>query len=229
MPLDGEVQGFAKVGSALDVSHVQVDAYLDVADFRPSPGTRVPRGKPTPTTNRYYAREQGRMWSGKGNAGWARFSLALDGLEINDEYSFSQQGFDPAQEAQSPEETSTAIFRGAYTPFYYGFGNFKAPVRGDYKVRLKARSVLRQTDYVDWEGEEQPRFYPALVLDASRRFPTPVSDRIFPGKRSEPVKVYSSTLDEPNTQSMLPIGMFEAHRMPLRCSNWKPSSRRGRW
>ena len=29
-------------------------------------------------------------------------------------------------------------------------------------------------------------------------------------KRSEPVKVYSSTLDEPNTQNMLPIGVFEA-------------------
>ena len=108
------------------------------------------------------------------------------------------------------EEASTAIFRGAYTPFYYGFDKFKAPVRGDYKVRLKARSVLRQTDYVDWEGDKNPRFYPNLVLDATRRYPTPVNDRVFPGKRSEPVKVYSSTLDEPNTQNMLPIGIFEA-------------------
>ena len=48
------------------------------------------------------------------------------------------------------------------------------------------------------------------MLDATRRYPTPVNDRIFAGKRSEPVKVYSSTLSEPNTQSMLPIGMFEA-------------------
>ena len=80
------------------------------------------------------------------------------------------------------EEASTAIFRGAYTPFYYGFEKFKAPVRGDYKLRLKARSVLRQTDYVDWEGEKKPRHYPNLVLDATRRYPTPVNDRIFPGK-----------------------------------------------
>lgn len=210
LPLDGEVHGFPKVGSALDVSHVQVDAYLDVAEFALRRALEFTAEKPEPTTNRYYAREQARMWAGKGNPGWARFSLALDGLDINDEYSFDKRGFDPAQVTQSPEETSTAIFRGAYTPFYYGFGNFKAPVRGDYKVRLKARSVLRLTDYVDWEGEEQPRHYPNLVLDATRRFPTPVNDRIFPGKRSEPVKVYSSTLDEPNTQSMLPIGMFEA-------------------
>ena len=113
-------------------------------------------------------------------------------------------------EAPGLEEASTAIFRGAYTPFYYGFDKYKAPVRGDYRIRLKARSVLRQTDYVDWEGEKKPRFYPNLVLDASRRYPTPVNDRIFPGKRSEPVKVYSSTLDEPNTQNSLPIGTFEA-------------------
>ena len=108
------------------------------------------------------------------------------------------------------EESSTAIFRGAYTPFYYGFDDYKAPVRGNYRIRIKAKSVIRQTDYVDWEGDKKPRFYPNLVLDASRRYPTPVNDRIFPGKRSEPVKVYSSTLYEPNTQSMLPIGTFEA-------------------
>ena len=210
LPLDGEVHGFPKVGSALDVSHVQVDSYLDVAEFALRRALEFTAEKPEPTTNRYYAREQARMWAGKGNPGWARFALALEGLEINDYYSFSKRGFDPAQEAQPPEETSTAIFRGAYTPFYYGFEKFKALVRGDYKVRLKARSVLRQTDYVDWEGEEKPLHYPELVLDAKRRFPTPVNDRIFPGKRSEPVKVYSSTLDEPNIQSKLPIGVFEA-------------------
>lgn len=368
LPRDGEVHGFAKVGSALDVSHVQVDAYLDVAELALRRALEFPAEKPQPTTNRYYAREEGRMWSGKGNGGWARFSLALEGLDINEEYSFNKRGFDPAKKPgkvqsvgttvddteaertgpwrestrrsnhvgahylatdknnkgdysikwraalpqpgtyevrvsfgggpslarkapylvrhakgetrltidqsvtptirglwfpvgrftfdssaadpksgsvmaevsltdknaqgyviadavqfvhlddlakenkkpQPQEEASTAIFRGAYTPFYYGFDKFKAPVRGDYKVRLKARGVLRLTDYVDWEGEKEPRHYPNLVLDATRRYPTPVNDRVFSGKRSEPVKVYSSTLDEPNTQSMLPIGVFEA-------------------
>ena len=368
LPLDGEVHGFAKVGTALDVSHVQVDAYLDVAEFALRRALEFPAEKPQPTTNRYYAREEGRMWNGGGNGGWARFSLALEGLDINEEYSFNKRGFDPARkvgkvqsvgttvddteaertgpwrkstrrsnhvgahyladdnkntgayaitwkatlpksgtyevrvsfgggeglarkapyrvrhaegetrltidQSQKPtiqglwyplgrftfgssgddpktepvvaevsmsnkdakgwviadavqfvhvgdlgkevkkseprEDASTAIFRGAYTPFYYGFEKFKAPVRGDYRLRLKARSVLRQTDYVDWEGEKKPRHYPNLVLDATRRYPTPVNDRIFPGKRSEPVKVYSSTLYEPNTQSMLPIGVFEA-------------------
>ena len=365
LPPDGEVHGFAKVGSALDVSHVQVDAYLDVAEFALRRALEFPAAKPRSRTSRYYAREQGRMWAGGGNGGWARFSLALEGLDVNDEYSFRKRGFAPTKKPQSAgvtvddtaakrtgpwrkssrrsnhvgahyladdnkntgdyaitwkatlpkpgtyevrvsfgggeglaktapyrvrhaggetrltidqsqkptihglwfplgrftfgssadasksepvtaevslsnkdakgwviadavqfvhlddlgkeskkpesrEEASTAIFRGAYTPFYYGFEKFKAPARGDYKVRLKARAVLRRTDYVDWEGDKKPRHYPNLVLDASRRYPTPVNDRVFAGKRSEPVKVYSSTLDEPNTRSMLPIGVFEA-------------------
>jgi len=360
LPLDGEVHGFAKVGTALDVSHVQVDAYLDVAEFALRRALDFPETKPASTTRRFYAREQGRMWAGGGNGAWTRFSLALDGLEINDKASFVKRGFyleekvpsigividdtdtkcvgpwkkstrranhlgkhylattknkgpheitwkavlpkpgtyevrvsfcggeslskaapytvhhakgetrllidqsakptidnlwfplgqfSFGEEKSAPvraevslsdkgtegyliadaiqfvhlddlenkedlstylEESSTAIFRGAYTPFYYGFDQYKAPVRGDYRIRLKARSVLRQTDYVEWEGNKKPRFYPNLVLDASRRYPTPVNDRIFPGKRSEPVKVYSSTLDEPNTQNSLPIGIFEA-------------------
>ena len=364
LPLDGEVNGFAKVGTALDVSHVQVDAYLDVAEFALRRALGFPEKKPGSTSQRFYAREQGRMWAGSGNGAWTRFSLALDGLQVNYRNSFVKRGldrenqnqpigiivddndakhtgpwnistrrsnhlgshylatakdkgphsitwkavlpkpgtyevrvsfgggngltktapyvirhakgethliidqgvnppidnlwfplgrfsFEPSIVDQKPgpvtaevflsdkdvegwiiadavqfihiddlgkkrsksdylAEASTAIFRGAYTPFYYGFEKFKAPVRGNYRIRLKARSVIRQTDYVDWEGDKKPRFYPNLVLDASRRFPTPVNDRIFPGKRSEPVKVYSSTQDEPNTQNMLPIGTFEA-------------------
>ena len=360
IPLDAEVHGFAKVGAALDVSHVQVNAYLDVAEFALRRALDFPEKKPSPTTKRLYAREQRRMWAPGGNPAWTRFSLALDGLEINDKYSFRKLGLDresktkptsivvddteaersgpwrkstrrsnhvgthylattknkgphqvtwktrlpkpgiyevrvsfgggeslsktapytvhhakgetqlmidqsakptlgnlwfplgrfsfgekesapvPARISLTDkgtedyliadavqfvhlsdlenkedlstylEESSTAIFRGAYTPFYYGFDQYKAPVQGDYRIRLKARSVLRQTDYVDWEGDKKPRFYPNLVLDASRRYPTPVNDQISPGKRSEPVKVYSSTLDEPNTQNSLPIGTFEA-------------------
>ena len=69
LPLDGEVHGFPKVGSALDVSHVQVDAYLDVAEFALRRALTFTAEKPEPTTNRYYAREQRQMWAGKEIAG----------------------------------------------------------------------------------------------------------------------------------------------------------------
>ena len=47
IPLDGEVHGFAKVGTALDVSHVQVDAYLDVAEYALHRALDFPANKPT--------------------------------------------------------------------------------------------------------------------------------------------------------------------------------------
>jgi len=48
LPLDGKVHGFAKVGTALDVSHVQVNAYLDAAEFCPPSCARI-SGEKTPT------------------------------------------------------------------------------------------------------------------------------------------------------------------------------------
>ena len=66
LPLDGEVHGFAKVGTALDVSHVQIDAYLNVAEFALRRALEFPAKKPQPKSNRYYAREEGRMWGRRG-------------------------------------------------------------------------------------------------------------------------------------------------------------------
>ena len=90
------------MGTALDVSHVQVDAYLDVAVYALRRALDFPEAKPESTSKRLYAREQGRMWAGTGNAGWTRFSLALDGLHINDQASFTKRGLD------SKTQTSTA-------------------------------------------------------------------------------------------------------------------------
>ena len=107
LPLDGEVHGFAKVGTALDVSHVQVDAYLDVAEFALRRTLDFPEKKPNSTTKRVYAREQSRMRTPGGNLAWARYSLALDGLEINDKYSFRKLGLDREIKSVVVDDTET--------------------------------------------------------------------------------------------------------------------------
>ena len=65
LPLDGEVHGFAKVGTALDVFHVQVNAYLDAAEFALRRAIEFPVGKPQSQSNRYYARDEPGMWAGR--------------------------------------------------------------------------------------------------------------------------------------------------------------------
>ena len=58
LPEDGEAYRFNKIGDALDVSHVQMARYLNVADdaLRQVVATQVER--PEPRTVRYYARQQ---------------------------------------------------------------------------------------------------------------------------------------------------------------------------
>ncbi len=209
LPLDGEVQHFSKVGSALDISHVQMEAYIDIVTRSLERAMNFPLKKPKVTTRKKYARAEPGLWAGTGNRRWDRWSLALDGLEVNREHSFSSRHFKDKKLSWS-EDDSVAIFRGFYTPFYYGFNSLRTNARGHYKIKLKAKAVLRQTDYVDWEGDKKPAHYPELVLDATRRFKTPVNDRAIAGKRYEPIKIFSSTLNEPNQVSVLPIGVIEA-------------------
>ena len=184
LPLDGEVHGFAKVGTALDVSHVQVNAYLDAAESALRRAIEFPVEKPQPQSNRYYAREEPRMWAGTGNTGWARFSLALEGLEINDTYSFEKKGFDPAYEVRaevitvdntSAELTGTwreSTKRSNHVGTHYladnneGTGTYtiswkaELPKPGTYEVRVSfigGKDMARKAPYLirHAEGETQ--------------------------------------------------------------------------
>jgi len=80
LPRDGEVHGFAKVGEALDVSHVQMEAYLDAAEFALRSALDFPAEKPDAVTKRYYAREQQRLSAYAPTFLWDRYWLALDDL-----------------------------------------------------------------------------------------------------------------------------------------------------
>ena len=94
LPLDGEVHGFAKVGTALDVSHVQVDAYLDVAEFALRRALDFPEKNLARLPSLVCPRAEENVGSEAAIRAWTRFSLALDGLEINDESSFVKLGLD---------------------------------------------------------------------------------------------------------------------------------------
>jgi len=183
LPRDGEVHGFAKVGEALDVSHVQMEAYLDAAEFALRSALDFPAEKPDAVTKRYYAREQQRLSAYAPTFLWDRYWLALDDLTINKEVSWNRKAAKTggADDPERREMESVAIFRGAYQPFLYRFNQVSTPVEGRYRVRLKARSVLRQTDLAEHDGK--PRFRPTLDPTGERVFPEPVADRLYPGKR----------------------------------------------
>jgi hypothetical protein len=58
LPEDGEKYRFNKIGEALDVSHVQLSRYMNVADYALRQAMSAQLERRTATTNRYYARDE---------------------------------------------------------------------------------------------------------------------------------------------------------------------------
>ena len=168
LPEDTVAEGFNKVGGALDVSHVQLARYLSAADFalRQAMAPRVE--KPTTTTNRFYAWDQGEFFG----------AIKLEGPK--DRRTWPMIGWDLQRdltEAQSPQRPpddrpmerrnreAMGVVVSTYEPTEIRFGRFRAPVSGRYRLRLSGYSF-----WID------PKF-------------TAVSK----GRRSEPVTLYSDT------------------------------------
>ena len=192
LPRDGEAHGFAKVGEALDISGVQVNAYLDAAEMALRLALEFPAERPPAKVSRHYARAQKGMVALNGNSLWNRWWLALDGLRINEDHSWQKELKARTVGEADPEKReseSVAVFRGPYQPYQYSFNQGLVAYSGDYRVRVKLRSVLRQTDMA--EPGPNPRFFPEGDPTGKWDFLEPAADRIYEGKRSEPVSFYA--------------------------------------
>jgi len=147
LPADRESHHFDKVASTLDISHVQLTAYLDAAETAlhqamvktPAPPevkwTRVfgrqlyPRSTATAVQSLFYAR------GGKGLAG-----VDLKAAEA------ATDGDDPSLEL--------AIFRSPGWPYAVYPKNVIANDTGEYRVRFSARSVLQTEGFVFKNGTQ---------------------------------------------------------------------------
>lgn len=139
LPEDREGHRFNKTGSMLDMSRVQLTAYLDAAEAalraamvtRPAPPPvvkkRVVGADLFPATSTFGNREA--MFFAKDD----KF-IALDGKK--------------AQDAAKDESIELALFRSASWPYLGTPRGVTAKHAGHYKVRFLARAVLQQPGYV---------------------------------------------------------------------------------
>jgi mono/diheme cytochrome c family protein len=179
LPEDGESHRFNKDGQALSVSHVQMAAYLEAAEYalRELTATRVKQ--PPTLTKRYYAREQ-RSFIGK-----LKFSVFNHSPErstfpmldtqaqpgvIDGKVPVTVGARDPA----TREREAFGVVASTYEPIEIRFDGFVAPVSGRYRLKFSA--------YTFWAGP----------LDAKKWW-TPDRNKISPGRRDEPVTIYSET------------------------------------
>src|SRR5579871_6878321 len=174
LPEDGLSARFDKVGSALDVSHVQMSRYLAAADYALREAMAKQAARPETTTKRYYAREQrsfaslARREVYEGEQERLVFPILDNEADISvltRPRSRTVGLDDPAKR----DREAMGVVASAYEPIQPRFDRFRAPVAGRYKLRLCARSF--------WAGpnNEKRWWHPSLTSVSAGRTHEPVS------------------------------------------------------
>ena len=145
LPEDREGHRFNKTSETLDMSRVQLAAYLDAADAAlrqaMTPGPRPPVTKLRAVATQLFPE---RSTFGEREAMFfARDNKAIDGTQLD------ELKDDPAIEL--------ALFRSAHWPYYGYPRGFVAQLPGEYRVRFSARAVLQMPGH---ELKPSPRPVP---------------------------------------------------------------------
>ena len=195
LPEDGEAHGFNKVSSALDVSHVHMTRYMLAAEYAMRQAIAVKLVQPPTTTKRYYAREE-RSLTGfqptvNVNSGPPdRHKFPVLGTQAQPDVRAYRAPLtvgdaDPkTRELEAIGWTSSNYVTG----FASGWGNFRAPVAGRYRLRFSG--------YTLWAGPGgySTRFANGRDKAGTPRPPSwfyPNYDDISPGRRNEPITIYA--------------------------------------
>ena len=136
LPEDREAHRFNKTASALDMSRVQLAAYLDAADA--ALRQAMASGPDAPPVTKYGAVGT-QLFSATSTFGereamfFARDNKAVETRELE------ELKDDPALEL--------ALFRSAHWPYFGYPSGFVAKLPGEYRVRFSARAVLQTEGY----------------------------------------------------------------------------------
>ncbi|MGC4042572.1 MAG: DUF1592 domain-containing protein [Armatimonas sp.] len=179
LPEDGTMARFNKVGDALDISHVQMSRYMAAANYALHEVMAEGVKRNETTTKRYYARQQG-SFVGLVEAGFAysdataRATFPILGDEA-DMPVLTKKGpmtvgeKDPA----TREKEALGVVASSYEPIQPHFDQFRAPVAGRYRLRVRGHSF--------WAGPGDERRW----WQANRNV-------ISKGKTLEPVSLYAA-------------------------------------
>jgi mono/diheme cytochrome c family protein len=178
LPEDGEALRFNKIGDALDISHVQMARYLAAADYAMRQVMATHGNRPATKITRYYTRDE-RSFTGK-----MKFSVFNTAPERATFPVLGTEGQHDVRADRAPVTVGTndpvkrelegvGVVAGSYEPIQPEFRTFRAPVAGHYKLRLNALTV--------WVGP-----------GPTNKWYIPDLDNISPGRRDEPVTMYSA-------------------------------------
>ncbi|MES2694953.1 MAG: DUF1592 domain-containing protein [Verrucomicrobiota bacterium] len=201
LPEDGEAFRFNKVGDALDLSHVNMARYLEVAETALRQVMARQLEAPEAKVTRYYARDQrsfaNKMVYSVFNTRPERATFPVLGTSPQPEVRATKQPITVgAADPVTRELEAMGVVASSYEPIELRFEKFKAPTSGRYKVRVSAYSV--------WVG---PGKAPPGKQD---RWWIPNFDDVSPGRRPEPITFYS----EIPPRALRRLGAFDVGTEP---------------
>ena len=153
LPRDREVHRFNKTAMALDMSRVQLAAYLDAAEVALQQA--MADGRTPPQATRYRAVGT-RLFSATSTFGEREAMF----------FAKDNQAVDP-KELEILKDESTlelALFRSAHWPYFGYPRGFVAKLAGEYRVRFSARAVLQTDNY-----QLQPAIQPVPMTFRARK------------------------------------------------------------
>jgi hypothetical protein len=204
LPQDGESWRYNKVGSALDVSHVQLSRYMSSADYALREAMAAKLVQPPTTTTRIYARQEPSMRNYRPREGNTR----TDRLSFPVLDSHAQPEVRAGRSPNTAPETKEREAVGRVSSIFsdaggFSWSSFRVPAAGRYRIRVKGYSIWVSGGGVDhWNyngfGAEK-----AAYLNPAT-YHRPNSDEVWPGRRNEPIGVYAQSSGQSR-----PLGAFD--------------------
>jgi mono/diheme cytochrome c family protein len=193
LPQDGESYRFNKIGSALDVSHVQLSRYLSSADSAMREVLAAKLVQPPTTVTRIYTRDEPTLRNFKPREGNTR----SDRLNFPVLDSHAQPDVRAGRIAISSPETKEREAVGRVSSIFsdaggFSWTSFRVPAAGRYKIRVKGYSIqvsgggVDHWNYVGFGAEKAPYLY-------APTYHRPNSDEVWPGRRNEPIGIYAQS------------------------------------
>jgi hypothetical protein len=145
LPADRESHHFDKVASTLDISHVQLTAYLDAVETALRQAVVTSPAPPTSKKTRVVGKQLGphRTTGGVESLFYARDGKGFD---------LEQKNANQANATEPDPNIEFALFRSPGWPYAVYPKNVTANATGEYRVRFSARSVLQTEGFVFKKG-----------------------------------------------------------------------------
>lgn len=193
LPQDGEAWRYNKIGTALDVSHVQLTRYMSSADYALREAMAAKLVQPPTTTTRIYARQEPTMRNYRPREGNTR----TDRLSFPVLDSHAQPDVRAGRSPSSSPETKEREAVGRVSSIFsdaggFSWSSFRVPAPGRYRIRVKGYTIwvsgggVDHWNYTGFGAEKVAYLYPTT-------YHRPNSDEVWAGRRNEPIGVYAQS------------------------------------